>query len=166
MPDLETGERSPLMSKAGNNTNTNNNKPLKPMDNSVLEKAVAGAGVVSFSTSVLAMLLERNPVIYISGLIGAGIAPYAVLQQQKITQVEALAETNKRGKKNEMHEITVVSMPLSLLAHTCCYFIWPFLHPSHHPPNIIIVEEEVNQLKDENVKLQAQLVDLNKSVSK
>ena len=44
------------------------------------------------------MLIESNPLVYISGTIGAAIAPYAAIQQQKITQVDALAETNERGK--------------------------------------------------------------------
>ena len=48
--------------------------------------------------SVLSMLVESNPLVYISGTIGAAISPYAAIQQQKITEVEALAETNDRGK--------------------------------------------------------------------
>jgi hypothetical protein len=151
MPDLEIGEKSPLIS--------NEDKPLKPIANSVVEKAVAGAGVVSFSASVLAMLFERNPVIYISGLLGAGIAPYAVIQQQKITQVDALAETNERGKNIVATFLGVATR--SKYAVVCSHFCY-FIHLLHHPT----VEEEVNQLKDENGKLQTQLVDLNKSVSK
>jgi hypothetical protein len=144
MPDLEIGEKSPLIS--------NDDKPMKPMENSVVEKAVAGASVVSFSMSVLAMLFERNPVIYISGLIGAGIAPYAVIQQQKITQVDALSESNERGKKR----FTTLLGPLRR-----CLLTLLLLYLLH-----LTVEEEVNQLKEENVKLQGQLVDLNKSVNK
>jgi hypothetical protein len=102
MPDLEIGENSPLISNE-------DNKPLKPMENSVVEKAVAGASIVSFSASVLAMLFEKNPIIYISGLIGAGIAPYAVIQQQKITQVDALAETNERGRLNKYRKYVLHS---------------------------------------------------------
>jgi hypothetical protein len=53
-----------------------------------------------------------------------------------------------------MCSILEVAMPL--FAHTFATL------PSANPT----VEEEVNQLKEENVKLQGQLVDLNKSVNK
>lgn len=42
------------------------------------------------------MLVESNPTVYVSGAVGAAIAPYSVIQQQKITQSEALAQTNER----------------------------------------------------------------------
>ena len=118
MPDLEIGEKSPLIS--------NDDNKLKPMENSVVEKAVAGASVVSFSMSVLAMLFARNPVIYISGLIGAGIAPYAVIQQQKITQVDALAESNERGKKR----VRYINYWGRCYAIVCSHFLLRYLlHP-------------------------------------
>ena len=65
---------------------------------SIKEKAVAGVSAATFVASLLSMLIESNPLVYISGTIGAAIAPYAAIQQQKITQVDALAETNERGK--------------------------------------------------------------------
>jgi len=42
------------------------------------------------------MCLETNPAVYVSGVVGAGVAPYAAMQQEKITQVEALSQTNER----------------------------------------------------------------------
>ena len=65
---------------------------------SIKEKAVAGVSAATFVASVMSMLIESNPLVYISGTIGAAISPYAAIQQQKITQVDALAETNERGK--------------------------------------------------------------------
>jgi hypothetical protein len=93
--DLETGESSPLMNA---NRRSGEDKPLEQLDNSsIKEKAVAGIAAASFFSSIFAMLIEHNPVVYVSGIIGAGIAPYAAFQQQKITQADALAETNERG---------------------------------------------------------------------
>ena len=88
-PDIEVGEQSRLLS--------GEEQPLGEVKGSIAEKAVAGLSAVSFGASVLAMLVESNPIVYISGTIGAAISPYAAIQQQKITQVDALAETNERG---------------------------------------------------------------------
>ena len=57
---------------------------------------VSSLSVLSVSTSVAAMLVESNPSVYVSGAIGAAVAPYAALQQQKLTEVEALKQTNQR----------------------------------------------------------------------
>jgi hypothetical protein len=87
--DVEIGEQSPLIS---------NEKPLEDLSGtSKAEKAVAGFSVISFGASFAAMLFENNPIVYLSGLIGVIVSPYAAIQQQKITHVEALAETNERG---------------------------------------------------------------------
>lgn len=51
---------------------------------------------VLVSTSLASMLLEHNPAVYVSGIIGCAISPYAAIQQEKITQVEALKQTNER----------------------------------------------------------------------
>jgi cell division protein FtsB len=37
-----------------------------------------------------------NPIVFLSGVLGILIAPAAALQQHKLTQVEALAQTNER----------------------------------------------------------------------
>lgn len=92
--DLEVGERSRLIGSV----RQDDEKPLGEVKGQGKEMAVAGFSAVSFGASVLAMLVERNPMVYVSGIIGAGIAPYAAIQQQKITQVDALSETNERGK--------------------------------------------------------------------
>ena len=92
--DPELGETSPLIA----NQQPEQEKPLQPIGSSLAEKAVGGAAAVSFTASILSMLLVKNPIVYVSGVIGAVISPYAAIQQQKITQVNALAETNQRGK--------------------------------------------------------------------
>lgn len=68
------------------------------------------------------MMVESNPAVYVSGIIGVAIAPYAVIQQQKLTQCEALKQTNQR------------------------------------------MGEEVTQLKEENVRLQSTVQELETSV--
>jgi hypothetical protein len=73
-------------------------------------------------TSVAAMMVESSPVVYVSGCIGAAVAPYAVIQQQKLTQCEALKQTNER------------------------------------------MGEEVTQLKEENLRLQGTVQELETSV--
>lgn len=37
-----------------------------------------------------------HPTVFVSGLLGTILAPYAAIQQRKLTEVEALAETNER----------------------------------------------------------------------
>jgi demethoxyubiquinone hydroxylase (CLK1/Coq7/Cat5 family) len=110
-------ERTPLYSPE------NEPPPLKEMkENTLKERAVAGTAAVAFSTSIAAMLLEHNPSVYVSGGIGCVVAPYAAIQQEKITQVEALKQTNER------------------------------------------LTEEVQQLQDENVRLQNAANELESSV--
>lgn len=75
-------------------------------------------------TSVAAMVMESNPIVYVSGCLGVAVAPYAVIQQQKLTQCEALKQTNER------------------------------------------MGEEVTQLKEENVRLQSTVQQLETSVVK
>jgi hypothetical protein len=85
----DISEQSPLVS---------NEKPLKSItETTTSEKTVAGFSVVSFGMSFAAMLFEHHPIVYLSGLIGIIVSPYAAIQQQKITTVHALAETNERG---------------------------------------------------------------------
>jgi methylthioribose-1-phosphate isomerase len=78
--------------------NDDKEKPLSMLPPlSLAEQAVAGASIMSVISSIAAMIVESNPIVYISGLLGIVIAPYAAIQQSKITQVVALAETNERG---------------------------------------------------------------------
>jgi len=42
------------------------------------------------------MALEHHPSVYVSGTVGAVVAPLSYIQQEKITETEALKETNER----------------------------------------------------------------------
>ena len=46
-----------------------------------------------------------NPLVWVSGLLGVIIAPTAAFQQHKLTQVEALAQTNER-LSSEVDQLT------------------------------------------------------------
>jgi hypothetical protein len=91
--DVEApGENTPLQRFA------NNEQPLKDLPESTRkEQLVAGLAIVSFAASIASIIITSNPLVYISGIIGACLSPYAAVQQRKITDVDALAETNKRG---------------------------------------------------------------------
>jgi hypothetical protein len=41
-----------------------------------------------------------HPIVYISGILGVVLSPAAALQQRKLTEVEALRETNQRMTEN------------------------------------------------------------------
>ncbi len=90
--DIEApGENTPLRI---NNTE----QPLKDLPESTRkEQLVAGLAIVSFAASIASIIISSNPLVYISGIIGACLSPYAAVQQRKITDVDALAQTNKRG---------------------------------------------------------------------
>jgi hypothetical protein len=49
------------------------------------EQAVAGLAVISFAASITSIIFASNPVVYVSGIIGAALSPYAAVQQRKIT---------------------------------------------------------------------------------
>ena len=90
--DMEVGERTPLV-------NGGDDEVLKDLPESTKkEKAVAGLAIVSFVASVASIVFIGNPVTYISGILGAVMSPYAAIQQRKITDVDALSETNQRCK--------------------------------------------------------------------
>lgn len=98
--DIEVGvvgEETPLIGADGETEDETDRPPLKDMKaQSLKEKAVTGAAVVAFGSSVAAMVIEKHPSVYVSGTIGAGVAPYAAVQQTKLTQVEALKQVNER----------------------------------------------------------------------
>ena len=120
--DPELGEGTPLLRAS---TDGGDEQPLEDIkDWTRRERAVAGISAISFGSSVGAMMLSPTPVVLTAGTIGALLAPYVAFQQQKITDVQALSETNKR------------------------------------------VQEEVQQLQQENGKLQAHVTDLTESVHK
>lgn len=83
--------------------------PLKAIkENTWKECAVTGTAAVAVSTCIGSMLLEAptQPSVYVSSAIGCLVAPYTAIQQEKITQVEALTETNERltSQLKELHD--------------------------------------------------------------
>jgi TolA-binding protein len=95
MPDVENPpvETTPLVDRE----NPDEPPLLKDMkEHSLMERLVGVGAVVGLTSSVAAMAVESNPVVYVSGAIGAVVAPMAALQQTKLTQVEALRQTNER----------------------------------------------------------------------
>jgi hypothetical protein len=140
--DVEVGESTPLLlHPAGDNNNNNNNNvpndngnvpndndnddnnandpneppPLQEMKvESLKERAVAVTAGVSFLSSLAALIFEAaaHPVVWVSGVLGAVLAPYAALQQQKLTQVEALHQTNRRMEQ-EVQQLEAENVRLS-----------------------------------------------------
>lgn len=110
--DVEVGEETPLLKR---------DIPLAEMKaESLKERAVAGTAAVSCTlpvdssntlprtphsphtrstviTSLLSILFEAaaHPSVFVSGILGCVLSPYAAIQQQKLTQVEALQQTNQ-----------------------------------------------------------------------
>lgn len=71
--------------------------PLQEMKSeSLKEKAITAGATFTFAASVASMLVETNPLVYGSGIVGCGVAPLAAIQQEKLTQCEALRQTNAR----------------------------------------------------------------------
>jgi hypothetical protein len=121
--DVEVGESTPLLhSGSGTNSEDNNNNnnnteppPLQEMKaESLKERAVAVTAGVSFLSSIAAIIFEAaaHPVVWVSGILGAILAPYAALQQQKLTQVEALNQTNERMEQ-EVEQLAAENVRLS-----------------------------------------------------
>jgi len=101
MPDIEDPpvETTPLIGKQDDDDDDERKRPpkLKAMEaHSLKEKLVSGAAFVGLTASVAAMAIESNPSVYVSGAIGAIVAPVAAMQQSKLTQVEALNQSNER----------------------------------------------------------------------
>jgi hypothetical protein len=127
--DVEVGESTPLLhagsatgSSGEDNDNDNNNNnnsdqppPLQEMKvESLKERTVAVTAGVSFLSSIAALIFEAtaHPVVWVSGILGAILAPYAALQQQKLTQVEALNQTNERMEQ-EVEQLAAENVRLS-----------------------------------------------------
>lgn len=88
--DIEANEGTRLLE-------LNGEKALTDVpDQTPVELLVAGFAVVSFSTSVAAIFFHMDPIVTVSGVIGAIVAPFAAFQQQKITEAKYLSQTNKR----------------------------------------------------------------------
>jgi hypothetical protein len=61
-------------------------KPLGDLPQSTRkEQGVAGLAVISFAASITSIIFTSNPVVYLSGILGAVLSPYAAVQQRKIT---------------------------------------------------------------------------------
>mmetsp|Transcript_36588 Transcript_36588/g.67693 ORF Transcript_36588/g.67693 Transcript_36588/m.67693 type:complete len:255 (-) Transcript_36588:453-1217(-) len=100
MPDVEApppaGEETPLVPFKDDDASDGSGEPLEDIQECTnKEKAVGGLGGVAFAASIAAMVVEVNPIVYLSGVTGAAVAPYSAFQQQKITDTEALEETNE-----------------------------------------------------------------------
>jgi hypothetical protein len=92
--DPELGEGTPLLRGS---TDGGDEQPLADIkDWTRREQVVASISAISFGSSVGAMMLSPTPVVLTAGSIGVLLAPYVAFQQQKITDVQALSETNKR----------------------------------------------------------------------
>jgi hypothetical protein len=100
-------ERTPLMASSSL-LSFPEPPPLKAIkENTWKERAVTGTAAVAVSTCIGSMLLEaQQPSVYVSSAIGCLVAPYTAVQQEKITQVEALTETNERltNQVQELHD--------------------------------------------------------------
>lgn len=109
MNDIEAGETTSLL----HNGPDNEPPPLQDMKaESLKEKAVAGLGVVGFLSSFASLFWGDYPSVYLSGLLGTLLSPYAALQQRKLTHVEALRQTNERFQE-EVDQLTNENLRLS-----------------------------------------------------
>lgn len=99
--DVEVGEQTPLLSSSKGGAASSNNPFLQSA--SLQERAVTITAVLSFVTSVLSILWwsHLHPSVWISGLLGAILAPYAAFSQRKLTQVQAL-HLNKERLQQEV----------------------------------------------------------------
>uniref|UniRef100_A0A7S2MJT9 Uncharacterized protein n=1 Tax=Helicotheca tamesis TaxID=374047 RepID=A0A7S2MJT9_9STRA len=101
-PGEETPLKTPLMDTQNDDDYTSlednvefTDEPLEMVEGSTMkEKAVTGAAVATAATSIGAMILERNPIAKVSGVLGLGIGPYAAIQERKIAEVKSLMEVN------------------------------------------------------------------------
>jgi len=98
-PDIESpsaaDESTPLVESPPEDEVVNTPGQLKPMkENNVKEYAVAGVSGTGFVTALVSIMFYGSPIVWITGAFGVVLAPFATFQQQKLTQCEALAETN------------------------------------------------------------------------
>mmetsp|Transcript_9717 Transcript_9717/g.16240 ORF Transcript_9717/g.16240 Transcript_9717/m.16240 type:complete len:257 (-) Transcript_9717:40-810(-) len=99
MADVEAPKEStPLVAKDNDTTSGIQRVPLEDnmQGESMKEKVVAGVGFGTAGVSLATIVLSTNPIAYGSSIIGLGVGPYAAIQQSKISEVEALRQTNKR----------------------------------------------------------------------
>uniref|UniRef100_A0A7S2S5B8 Uncharacterized protein n=1 Tax=Eucampia antarctica TaxID=49252 RepID=A0A7S2S5B8_9STRA len=77
-----------------------------------LEMAVTGGAVATAGVSVGAMFMDSNPLVLVSGTLGIMVPSYSAVQQQKITETEALKETNECLER-ELNNLRVENNRLS-----------------------------------------------------
>ncbi|KAL7573364.1 hypothetical protein ACA910_011724 [Epithemia clementina (nom. ined.)] len=98
--DLEAGEATPLLSNSNSNNNNNDDPPaLQDIKaESLKERAVSAVAAVNFGLAILTLMFQAaaHPVVWISSVLGLIVSPLAAMQQHKLTQVEALSQTNER----------------------------------------------------------------------
>jgi hypothetical protein len=70
----------------------------KVKNSTIAEKAATATAMGAVGTSVAAMIMEGNPLIYVAGGLSSAIAPYSVYQQTKLTDIAALKETHEKLK--------------------------------------------------------------------
>jgi len=104
--DVESAENTPLVSKSGQD------EELKELPESTKkEQLVSGLAVVSFAASITSIIFTANPIVYVSGILGAALSPYAAVQQRKITDVDALSQTTERVKE-EVEQLKAENLKL------------------------------------------------------
>lgn len=98
--DLEAGgavgESTPLLN---GNVDEEEPPPLQDLKaESLKERTVSAVAAVNFGLAILTLLFQAaaHPIVWLSGILGLLISPLAAMQQHKLTQVEALAQTNER----------------------------------------------------------------------
>jgi len=74
----------------------NEEEELPPSKASIKENVVKGVAAVATATSLITLVtMGGNPLTIASGGIGAILAPYAAMQETKISELEALKEINE-----------------------------------------------------------------------
>eukprot|EP00977_Amphora_coffeiformis_P017643 scaffold5833_cov165-Amphora_coffeaeformis.AAC.17 len=107
MPDIEAGETTPLVG-------SDEPPPLEDMKAEYLkERTLMAVGGVSFIMSLLNLVFQAalNPLLWISSLLGMFVGVAAPFQQHKLTQVEAMAQTNER-LSSEVDQLTAENLRL------------------------------------------------------
>jgi len=110
MADLEAGESTPLVPKNEEETTlgtlgTDAETQLSATQK-IKEKIVHGAAAITASTSVASMFLYPDPLVLISGSIGAAVAPLASMQENKLIDLQMMKELNEKMEKQveTLHE--------------------------------------------------------------
>jgi len=74
---------------------------------SFAEIAISGLATVTVGVSIAAMVIAYNPLVIIASVFGLLVPPFTALQEQKMTDIKAMEETNEameRELANLKHE--------------------------------------------------------------